>query len=118
MSEEIKNEEEKIIDEQISNSVTKEEEEIINEKLNSLLEDPLVRTEEDRIFIKTVGESLKKGEVPIELVSNKLKESLSKLEDLKKEHPEFESFVSHYKNIINENMLKMTDLSKPQNFGK
>jgi F0F1-type ATP synthase delta subunit len=103
MSEEIKNEEEEIN---------------IDEKLNNLLEGPLVRTEEDKTFIKNIGESLKKGEFPIETVSNKVKESLSKLEDLKKEHPEFESFVSHYKNIINENMLKMTDLLKTQNFKK
>ena len=90
----------------------KNEEQTIDEKLNELLNDPLIRTKEEKDFIQNIGESLKKGQIPIDLILNKTKDATSKLEDLKKVNPEFESFVNHYKNKINETMEEMKILLK------
>lgn len=90
----------------------KNEEQLIDEKINELLNDPLIKTEEDKKFINDVASSLKKGEMPIDLISSKYNEAISKLNDIKNNHPEFESFVKHYQNKINETMMQMTEQLK------
>ena len=104
MSEEIKNEElnEKTI------------EPTIDEKLNELLNDGSIKTEDEKIFLKDIAESLKKGEMPFDLILNKTNEATSKLEDLKKLRPEFESFSNHYTQKINQIMSEMLQPFKDQ----
>lgn len=90
------------------------EEQLIDEKINELLNDPLIKTEEDKKFINDVASSLRKGEMPIDLISNKYNEAISKLNDIKNNHPEFESFTKHYQNKINEVMTQLTEQLKNQ----
>ena len=89
----------------------------IDEEVNKLLENSSITTEEDKNFIKNIGESLKKGEPPIDLIFGKSKEAISKLDELKKTNPEFESFVTHYKNKINESVNQMMKLAKDMSHG-
>jgi F0F1-type ATP synthase delta subunit len=86
----------------------KNEEVNIDEKIKELLNDPLIKTEEEREFVNNIAESLKKGDVPVDLILNKSNEALSKLKDLTNLHPEFDSFVKHYESKINEAMAEMT----------
>jgi F0F1-type ATP synthase delta subunit len=96
----------------------KNEQEEFDKTIDELLNNPIFKTEEEKKFLNNVVASLKKREIPIELISNKVKESLSKLEDLEKQHPEFESFVKHYQNKINDNMSKMIEDLKNQSSGE
>jgi len=94
----------------MSEKIKKEAEEInIDEKLNEMLNDESFKTEEEKIFLKDVAESLKKGEVPINLFLNKLNEGSSKLEELTKTNPEFESFTKHYNQKINDMMSEIME---------
>lgn len=103
----------------MSEEIKKEEEEInIDEKLNELLKDPLVKGEEEQLFIKTIGEHLKKGEVPLDLILNKAKESSTKMEELKKLNPEFESFINHHQSNLSDAMTQLFDLVNKQNGDK
>ena len=104
MSEEIKNEE--------------VNESNIDEKLDEMLNDPSIKTEDEKLFLKDVGESLKKGEVPVNLFLNKLDEASSKLQQLTKTNPEFESFVKHYNNKIGEVINEFINPLKNKTDGK
>ena len=89
---------------------TEENEEDITKKLNELLEDPLVKGEQEQNFIKNVGEYLKKWEVPLDLILDKAKESSSKMEELKKINPEFESFINHHQRNLSDAMTQLFEL--------
>lgn len=103
----------------MSEKIKKEAEEInIDEKLEELLKDPLIQGEEEQTFIKTIGEHLKKGEVPLDLILNKSKESSAKMEDLKKLNPEFESFISHHQRNLSDAMTQLYDLINKQDNSK
>ena len=92
----------------------KNKEENIDEKINEMLNDPLIKTENEKNFLKDVSESLKKGEIPVTLFLNKLNEGSSRLEELKKTNPEFESFAKHYNQKISEIMSEMIEPLKNQ----
>ena len=92
----------------------KNEEENIDEKLNEMLNDPSIRTEDEKNFLKDVAESLKKGEIPIDLMLNKLNEGSSKLQQLTNTNPEFESFAKHYNQKISEIMSEIIEPLKNQ----
>lgn len=103
----------------MSEKLKQEAEEInIDEKLEELLKDPLIQGEEEQTFIKTIGEHLKKGEVPLDLILNKSKESSAKMEDLKKLNPEFESFISHHQRNLSDAMTQLYDLINKQDNSK
>lgn len=103
----------------MSEEIKKEEEEInIDEKIDELLKDPLIQGEEEQTFIKTIGEHLKKGEVPLDLILNKSKESSAKMEELKKLNPEFESFISHHQRNLSDAMTQLYDLINKQDTSK
>jgi hypothetical protein len=106
MSEEIKNEE-------VNN-----EEVNIDEKLNELLNDPSIKTEEEKKFIQEVGEALKKGEVPIDLIMNKANEASSKFDNFKNTSPEFELLGKSIQNKINTEIEKMLEELKNLSVGK
>lgn len=104
--------------EEIKNEEVKNVEQIVDEKMNEILNDSTIKNEENNKFINDVGSSLKKGEVPIDMIMNKYNEAFSKLDDIKKNHPEFESFVKHYQDKINQGILKMQEMLKNQSNGK
>jgi|APGre2960657404_1045060.scaffolds.fasta_scaffold37352_5 F0F1-type ATP synthase delta subunit len=100
----------------MSEELKKEAQEInIDEKINELLKDPLVKGEEEQTFIKTVGEHLKKGDIPLDLILAKSKESSAKMEEIKKLNPEFESFINHYQRNLSDAISQLFDLANKQN---
>ena len=90
----------------------------IEEKLNEQLNDPTVKTEEEKKFITDVVDKLKTGEVPVDMILGKFNESITNLDNLKKTNPEFESFVSHYQTKINDAMKQFNELLKGQTVTK
>jgi len=96
----------------------KNEEQTVDEKINELLSDPLIKDEEDRQFLKNVGESVKKGHVPVELLLNKVDSVSNKLNDLIKANPEFASFLKIYQDKMNDVMLQFNEALKKENSGK
>jgi F0F1-type ATP synthase delta subunit len=86
----------------------------VEEKLNEYLNDPSVKTEEEKKFMKDVVDKLKTGEVPVDTILGKFNESMSSLDNLKKTNPEFESFVSHYQSKISDAMKQFNELLKNQ----
>jgi hypothetical protein len=96
----------------------KNEQEEIDKKIDELLNDPVFKTEEEKKFLNNVASSLKKGELPINLIMNKANEASSKLEEILKTNPEFDFFVKHYQNKINDDISKMIEELKNYSGGE
>lgn len=90
----------------------------VEEKLNEYLNDPSVKTEEEKKFITNVVDKLKTGEVPVDMILGKFNESITNLDNLKKTNPEFESFASHYQSKINDAIKQFNELLKDQTSNK
>jgi methanogenic corrinoid protein MtbC1 len=96
----------------------KNEEPTIDEKISELLNDPSVKTDEDKKFLKDVAESVKKGEVPVDILLNKISTVSSALNNLKKTNPEFSSFVRHYQTKMDEAIKQLNDDLKNESNGE
>jgi hypothetical protein len=95
----------------------KNEEVNIDEKLNELLNDPSIKTEEEKIFVKNVAEKLKAGDVPIDLFMDKRNELKLKFEEVIEKVPEFKQVSELYLKKFDDEMNKMYEMLKNINSG-